>query len=213
MTNEVHRNYASFLPSFLTLFHRPLRNFDDFSFIVTQQHVIVKLISQGPSWQGSSNIPIEVIAGELRIGKELNQFQTVLKEWFWTSFMFGTTIILLFQCLVYLVASFLWESQSETVQHDNVDLGETPYFFDATPPQSTTAQQQQQQHGVDNDDNPFSDEEGDDQWEAMSPIVDDVEEDIVAPATVVEGTPPDLNQEQQENNETRRDARPAVVEQ
>jgi hypothetical protein len=67
----------------------------------------------------------------------------------------------LFQCFFYIVGSFLWEAWAENMRRhrEEVDLGEAPYFFDSTP-QSAAAQQG----------NPFSDEDGDDQWEEMPPV-------------------------------------------
>ena len=115
---------------------------------------MVKLVSQGQSWQGDR--PIEAIAGEVRIGKELNAFQNILKEWFWSSFMVGTLLIFTFQSFLFCMANFMWDSWKAGLRRrreEEIDLGDAPYFFDATPPQSAGG--------------PFVDD--DDQWEAMPP--------------------------------------------
>lgn len=115
---------------------------------------MVKLVSQGQSWQGDR--PIEAIAGEVRIGKELNAFQNILKEWFWSSFMVGTLLIFTFQSFLFCMANFMWDSWKAGLRRrreEEIDLGDAPYFFDATPPQSAGG--------------PFVDDG--DQWEAMPP--------------------------------------------
>ena len=114
---------------------------------------MVKLVSQGQSWQGDR--PIEVVAGELRIGKELNAFQNILKEWFWSSFIVGTLMIFTLQSFLFCMANLVWDSWKENLRRrreEEIDLGDAPYFFDATPPQSAGG--------------PFGD---DDQWEPMPP--------------------------------------------
>ena len=142
---------------------------------MSQQHIVVRLASQGSSWQGS--IPVEIVAGELRIGKELNKFQNTLKEWFWTCFIVGTLLIFTIQSLFVCAAHFSWRYWREMLlrqNQDNVDLGEAPYFFDATPPQSAGRRLDEE-----DDDN--------DQWEAMP---QDNQEPV--PSTREE---PDLRQE------------------
>jgi hypothetical protein len=135
---------------------------------------VVRLVSQGSSWRGDG--PVEVVAGELRIGKELNGLQSLLKEWFWTSFISGTLMILSCQCVFFFLANFMWESWTESLRRqreDGVDLGHAPYFFDTTPPQSAGG--------------PF--EEDDDHWEAM-PSPEDQE------GVFTHAEEPDLRQEQ-----------------
>ena len=47
---------------------------------------------------------VEVLSGELRIGKELNMFQELLKEWYYTGFFVGT---LSFACFYLMIWSFV----------------------------------------------------------------------------------------------------------
>ena len=122
-----------------------------------QQHLVIRLLSQGSIWH--THRPTEVISGEIRIGKELNRFQNTLKDWFWTCFIVGTLLIFtiqsLFACAAHILLSMwreliLQKQQGEVA--DDVDLGDSPYFFDPTPPQS------------DNVEN-MNDDDG--QWEQM----------------------------------------------
>ena len=106
--------------------------------------------SQGSSWRG--NVPIEVVAGEVRIGKELNPFQMVLKEWFWLSFLVGTLVILTSQVTFLAIINHLWNVWREKQKKEEVDLGAEAYFFDSTPPQSTN--------------DPFDEDDG--LWETMT---------------------------------------------
>ena len=44
---------------------------------------------------------VEVLSGELRIGKELNVFQELLKEWYYTGFFVGTLSFAMFYILLW----------------------------------------------------------------------------------------------------------------
>ena len=110
----------------------------------------------GVSWNNTS--VVEVVAGDIRVGKELNTLQLVLKEWFWTCLVVGTSIIAVVEGFGLLVLRVV--------------------FLDWLEFRRQTLAQQQQQHQQDNDDERrrrggeqgMMDGEGpydDDEWDPM----------------------------------------------
>ena len=57
--------------------------------------------------------PLEIISAEVHIGEELSPFQLILKEWFFTSYMMGSSIFFLIQLLLYLLVQ---SRRSKTTQ-------------------------------------------------------------------------------------------------
>jgi hypothetical protein len=52
--------------------------------------------------------PLEVTKGEIRIGKELSDFQLLLKEWFFTCYIAGSSFLFFFQLLgLFVVRMYL----------------------------------------------------------------------------------------------------------
>jgi len=94
------------------------------------QRIVVRLVSPSSSWQ--NDIPVEVITGQLRIGKELNIFQLILKEWFWTCYIVGSTIIFFTLSLLVLVAKAMLDASMKAARQrrEEEDLAEQPYFSD-----------------------------------------------------------------------------------
>jgi hypothetical protein len=52
--------------------------------------------------------PVEVIRGEVRIGKELNAYQNVLKEWFYTCYVIGTIVFLTLHLATWGILQYYW---------------------------------------------------------------------------------------------------------
>lgn len=52
--------------------------------------------------------PLEVLKGDIRIGKELNEFQFLLREWFFTCYIVGTLILCLCQAAALLGFRQIW---------------------------------------------------------------------------------------------------------
>jgi hypothetical protein len=76
-----------------------------------QQHVLVKIILP-TTRQGTSNHyhqVVEITGGDLLIGKELNNFQEMLKVWFYTCYLIGTLIFAGFYIVQWSLVRIIWE--------------------------------------------------------------------------------------------------------
>lgn len=71
----------------------------------------VQLLARGNAWQDST--PVEVISGEVRIGKELNWLQGILREYFYSCYAMGTLCIFVFQAFFFTVLGKYVEMQRE----------------------------------------------------------------------------------------------------
>ena len=61
--------------------------------------------------QPSAKALAEVSVGELRIGKELNAFQQILKTWYFTCYTLGTAIFASFYFLLWTILQAVWEDR------------------------------------------------------------------------------------------------------
>lgn len=89
------------------------------------RHVVTRLVGQTPLLQrqgagGSQIPPVEVVAGEVRIGKELNQWQQVLKDWFYACYFVGTMVLLGAHIAAWMILEYYWG--------ENKDEYGAPYF-------------------------------------------------------------------------------------
>ena len=87
---------------------------------------------------GAKSTPMaEITSGRIRIGKELNQFQEFLNEWFYLCALVGTTMIsgvymLLYQCLQLAAQSWWWYTMDEPdCDLDDDDDWIPPEYHDA----------------------------------------------------------------------------------
>lgn len=96
-----------------------------------QRYVTVQLLARGNNnaWQDSS--PVEVVSGSVRIGKELNWLQGILREYFYSCYIMGTLCIFVFQAVFWsFFGQWLelqreerrrlmeeWEQQQQEEQH------------------------------------------------------------------------------------------------
>lgn len=71
----------------------------------------VQLLARGEAWQDDT--PVEVVSGEVRIGKELNWLQGMLREYFYSCYTMGTMCIFVFQAVFWTVAGNYMEAQRE----------------------------------------------------------------------------------------------------
>ena len=55
--------------------------------------------------------PLEVVRGEIRIGKELTDFQFMLREYFFTCYIIGVMIIAIFQTINLVVLRAMWKQR------------------------------------------------------------------------------------------------------
>jgi hypothetical protein len=55
--------------------------------------------------------PLEVVRGEIRIGKELTDFQFLLREYFFTCYIIGVMIISTIQTINLVVLRAMWKQQ------------------------------------------------------------------------------------------------------
>jgi hypothetical protein len=85
-----------------------------------QQYATVILIMQEKNSQQLD--PLEVTKGEIRIGKELSDFQLLIKEWFFTCYMVGTGIIFVLQLLGLLIVRSYWDYRTRRRMHEDPSL-------------------------------------------------------------------------------------------
>jgi len=78
--------------------------------------VTVQLLARGNAWQDST--PVEVISGEVRIGKELNWLQGILRDHFYSCYIMGTLTVFVFQVFFWTVAGRYVEMQRELRQQE-----------------------------------------------------------------------------------------------
>jgi len=78
---------------------------------ILQRFVKVQLLARGNAWQDST--PVEVISGELRIGKELNWLQGILREYFYSCYAMGTICIFVFQAFFWTLLGRYVEMKRE----------------------------------------------------------------------------------------------------
>ena len=64
--------------------------------------------------------PLEIISGEIRIGEELNDFQELLKVWFFTCYTIGTLCFCVVHLLVWLIGRICFNA------HNRDELNEEP---------------------------------------------------------------------------------------
>jgi hypothetical protein len=78
-----------------------------------QQYITVRLIMhmQGRLVDAANSEPVEVVAGEVRLGKELGDFQRLLKNWFYTCYTAGTCILFVVQLLLWVILQFCWDER------------------------------------------------------------------------------------------------------
>jgi hypothetical protein len=57
--------------------------------------------------------PIEVVAGEVRIGEELSHFQELLKVWFFTCYGIGASVFFVLQLSVWLIGRLWWNGRQD----------------------------------------------------------------------------------------------------
>lgn len=81
-----------------------------------QRFVTVQLLSRGKAWQDKT--PVEVISGQVRIGKELNWFQVILRDYFYSCYIMGAMTIFVLQAIFWTVLSRYMESQRERIQRE-----------------------------------------------------------------------------------------------
>lgn len=74
------------------------------------QYVEIKIV---PHVRDGTTANVEVTAGEVRIGKEMNKYQEMLKEWFYTCFVFGTLSFAGLYLLLFEVARSYWIQRFE----------------------------------------------------------------------------------------------------
>lgn len=94
-------NFTLFLGTFLFL---PL----------VQHYVTVHLVPRENKKKHSMpffNDSIEVIRGEIRIGKELSEFQYMLKEWFFTCYLVGSSLLFVVQILIVVLIRMVRQRQ------------------------------------------------------------------------------------------------------
>lgn len=88
------------------------------SYDMPLQHVVVRIEAQG------SVIP-EVVGGGIRIGKELNAFQEILKKWFYTCFIIGSVMFGFVYMIQWQILRAVWTTiyQRYNTQDDfDIDL-------------------------------------------------------------------------------------------
>lgn len=76
----------------------------------------VELLSRGKAWQDST--PVEVISGQVRIGKELNWLQVILRDYFYSCYAMGTMTIFVLQAIFWTLLSKYMETQRERIQRE-----------------------------------------------------------------------------------------------
>jgi len=116
------------------------------------RHIVVRLLSRGKLWPAGS--PIEVIFGEVRIGKELNVMQDMLKEWFYACAAIGVVLLFLVQASICILVHIWWDWRArkrhevaarQTEEENPHDFGDTNFFvsddeydqWDEMPPNDT----------------------------------------------------------------------------
>jgi flagellar biosynthesis/type III secretory pathway M-ring protein FliF/YscJ len=82
-----------------------------------QRHVVVKLLARGKQW--TLGTPVEVVHGEVRIGKELNSLQNLLKEWFYTCAVIGITLIFVFEVMLWTTMQVSVHSRRQQQQQQH----------------------------------------------------------------------------------------------
>lgn len=72
--------------------------------------MVVKILARGNTWRET---PIEIVSAELRVGLELNRFQSVLKECFFTCYTIGVSFLFVLQALAVFIGISILEEQQE----------------------------------------------------------------------------------------------------
>lgn len=90
------------------------------------QHVVVRVLASSP---------VEIVAGEVRIGKELNAFQELLKRWFYTCFMVGTMVFAMLYMIEWILLQELlvvirnrYDSDYPCELDEDFDVADLPGF-------------------------------------------------------------------------------------
>lgn len=80
---------------------------------------------------------LEVTKAEVRIRKELSRFQFMLKEWFFTCYLVGTSFVFVYQLAALLIIRLYWQYRtSQRIQDDpslNLNLDESQLESDLDP--------------------------------------------------------------------------------
>jgi hypothetical protein len=81
---------------------------------------------------GAPSSPVEVIRGEVRIGKELNAGQEVLKEWFYTCYIIGTAGFISLHLAAWGILQYYWNQPKENTQcnWEQQPYGDPSFDFD-----------------------------------------------------------------------------------
>jgi hypothetical protein len=95
-----------------------------------QQHALVKIILP-TTRQGTHHQVVEVTGGDLLIGKELNNFQEMLKVWFYTCYLIGTFVFAGFYIVQWSLVRCIWQElrrrsfqEEEPTIHFDFDLND-----------------------------------------------------------------------------------------
>lgn len=90
-----------------------------------QQHVKVRILS--PRKSSSDPHTIEVMSGEIRIGKELNVLQNLLREWFYTFSLIGVGVCFTVYTFVWVIFETWLEERRQRQQPVSQDPDEFAY--------------------------------------------------------------------------------------
>jgi hypothetical protein len=124
---------------------------------------------------------LEVLQGYIHIGKELTDFQLLLKEWFFTCIVFGTIFFFALQVVILLGWQMYWEYQREKRQREEVDWEDGASYYDlgldgmtdagshpsGGPVNTGNRQAYTQEESVENSDGPHIVEQHENQHDAM----------------------------------------------
>jgi hypothetical protein len=72
------------------------------------QHLVIRIEAQQSQSASVALLP-EIVGGTIRIGKELNAFQELVKVWFYTCFIFGTMAFAMMYLLQLQIFQLIWK--------------------------------------------------------------------------------------------------------
>lgn len=98
-------------------------SFDSLLHLYQQQYVLIRIVPPATFTQRQQPM-VEVVRGDLLIGKELNAFQEMLKVWFYTCYSTGTLLFAGFYVMVWSILRIIWQEVRRSYFWENMDLGD-----------------------------------------------------------------------------------------
>ena len=98
-------------------------------FLQPQRYITVRILARGNEWLET---PVEIVWAEVRVGKELNRFQRMLKDRFYTCYAIGTLTLFVMNSVLLAIGVMLLKERRRLAQEESARAHEAALAGEGT---------------------------------------------------------------------------------